>query len=146
MYGYTFWPYLLRVTTFIISCLLGRATSPTLKGSTFNPVALRMAKTLRGFGRFVCNRVKHKNFQRGTTFKTPVYLGGLMKILPKMDLLLTLLHLEWQKLYRILVILSAIGLNKRICSLGSKCFPSSRVASPDSISIHLKTFIIFLWL
>ena len=32
------------------------------KGSTVNPIALRMAKTQLSFGHFECNRVKGKNF------------------------------------------------------------------------------------
>ena len=52
----------------------------------FNPIALRMTKTLWSYGLSECNRVKRN---------------------------LTLLHLEWPKLYGVLAFLSAIGLKTK---------------------------------
>ena len=44
------------------SCLLPEMIQPFQMGSTLNPIALSMAKTLWSFGHSECNRVKEKNF------------------------------------------------------------------------------------
>ena len=43
-------------------CLPPGCPNPCKNGSTLNPFALKMAKTLRSFGHSECNRVKEKNF------------------------------------------------------------------------------------